>query len=67
MVSDVANLLTPEQAADRLAGHGMSVTSRTLRRWVVAGSLPAVVLPSGRYLLSEDDVDGLVATEGVAS
>src|SRR5438552_12149867 len=40
---------TPQQVADRL---GVNVA--TVRRWIGAGLLEAIVTPTGRYLISAD-------------
>ncbi len=55
------DLLTPSEAAQRLR-----VTTKTLRRWALAGKVAAVTLPSGqlRYPLSEIES---ITSEQVAS
>jgi len=63
IANTAAELLTPEQAADRLASQGLAISGRTLRRWIELDRLSAVRLPSGRYLLSTDVVDALVTQE----
>lgn len=40
--------LTPSEAAEWLTERGIPTTGRTVRRWCKDGSLPAVLLPSGR-------------------
>ena len=37
-----------------------NVTPRTVRRWIDAGTLPSIVLPSGRRAILEADLAGAV-------
>ena len=46
--------LTPTDAAAQLGVH-----RETLRDWLRKGHVPAIRLPSGRYLLRQADVDEL--------
>ena len=48
-------LLSLQEAADLLGVH-----PRTLRRWIIAGRLPATLLPGrfgGEYRIAEDDLE----------
>ncbi len=52
------DLITP-QAAARI----LSVTDRTIQRWIKDGHLPATRLPGGRLLrIRRADVDALLGT-----
>jgi excisionase family DNA binding protein len=52
-------LLKASEVADRFR-----VTTRTVRRWVNAGQLPGVTLPSGRVRYRQSDVERILATAG---
>lgn len=51
--------LVPASVVARLAG----VNPETIRRWVREGSLPAIVLPSGRLRFRPEDVDALLTKQ----
>lgn len=47
----MSKLLTPDDIANRLG-----ITRRTAVRWLAAGELPAIPLPSGDYRMEADDL-----------
>jgi excisionase family DNA binding protein len=49
-------LLTTGEAALRL-----HVTDETVRRWIAAGKIPAITLPSGQFRIKEADIDAILA------
>ena len=51
------DLLTTGEAA--LALH---VTDETIRRWITAGRIPAITLPSGQFRIRRDYIDGILST-----
>jgi excisionase family DNA binding protein len=58
----MGTLLTPEEVAERLR-----VSPRSVRRWIAAGKLAAVILPSGRVRIDEAAVDALTAPQPAAT
>lgn len=56
------DLLTPAEAAARLR-----VTTKTLRRWALAGQIEAVRLPSGQMRYPADALPGVDSIEQAAS
>ena len=48
----MTKLLTPQEVATRL-----SVTPRTAQRWMAAGEMPALQLPSGDYRVDPADLE----------
>jgi predicted site-specific integrase-resolvase len=52
-------LLTPSQAAERLAEAGITVTEWAVRDWAKSGRLAFVRLPSGRFLFHPEDIDAI--------
>lgn len=50
----MSELLTPAEAAQRLG-----VTTKTLRRWWLAGQIDAIKLPSGRLRYTEQAIDAI--------
>jgi excisionase family DNA binding protein len=50
------HLLTPAEAGERLG-----VSSETVRRWIRAGLIGAVIYPSGRMRLRSESVDEMLA------
>jgi excisionase family DNA binding protein len=59
-VNDNNELLTPAQAA-----HMLGVTTTTLTRWVHAGQIPAVTIPSGVHRYRRTDIERLTEPEFV--
>jgi excisionase family DNA binding protein len=57
-----ADLLTPSEAAERLR-----VTTKTLRRWALAGKVAAVTLPSGQLRYPAVEIDSITSDQAVAS
>ena len=55
-------LLTTGEAARKLY-----VTDETIRRWIAAGKLAAITLPSGQFRIRADDVEALLRGERVVS
>lgn len=52
----VDDLLTPQEAADRLR-----VTAKTIKRWADEGALSCVTLPSGRIRIPASEVQRLLS------
>ncbi len=52
----VVSLLTTGEAATRL-----HVTDETVRRWIAAGKIPAITLPSGQFRIPCGVVDDILA------
>jgi excisionase family DNA binding protein len=50
-----AKLLTTSAAADALG-----VTAQTIRRWIEAGQIKAVALPSGHFRIPQSEIDRLL-------
>jgi excisionase family DNA binding protein len=50
----MSEYLTTGQAAEELG-----VSAETVRRWVKAGLVPAMVTPGGRHLIDRADLDKL--------
>lgn len=50
----MSEYLTTGQAAEELG-----VSAETVRRWVKAGLVPALVTPGGRHLIHRDNLDAL--------
>lgn len=57
----VADLLTTGEAATML-----SVTDETIRRWIAAGRIPAITLPSGQFRIAREHVDAILAGDSSA-
>lgn len=52
-------LLTPQEAADRLKVH-----PRTIKRWAADGKIPAIELPNGRLRIPADAVEAVLTGAG---
>ena len=54
------DLLTIMEAVELLGRHGLTVSSKTLRRWAGTSALPAILLPSGQHRVRRSDVLALL-------
>jgi len=54
--------LTPAEAGERLG-----ISGRTIRRWVEAGHISGVILPSGMYRVPESAVESIEADHAEAA
>ena len=53
--TDANGVLTVAEVAELL-----KCRVETIRRWIIAGKLPAATLPGGEYRIREDDVQALL-------
>ncbi len=61
-MSQVADLLTTGEAAREL-----SVTDETIRRWIMAGRMPAITLPSGQFRIRREHVEAILAGDSAGA
>lgn len=58
--TQIGGLLTPDEAAEVLTGHGIKVTGGTVRRWATSNRIRHLRLPSGQIRLHREDVEALL-------
>lgn len=61
MLADQPFLSIPEAAAE------LPVSETTLRRWVKAGLLAAIRLPSGRRKIRRSDIEAILASDSTTA
>lgn len=55
-LSETDPLISPGQAVALLRDKGLTIDGRTLRRWAIAGRIPARKIPSGQLRYRRSDV-----------
>lgn len=61
------DLLTVGEAVQLLAGRGLAVTARTVRRWSDAGDVPAIRTPGGQRRYRRSDLLALLPAPSKAA
>lgn len=46
-----------------MAAQALGVTTQTIRRWIEAGHLKAVTLPTGHYRIPQAEIDRLLGED----